>query len=60
MTSVGRATHVGQDEDVTDATDAVTGKSGQAPAPETVLPVQLIALLLDKNNWRDNGSFRRR
>ena len=58
MTSVGRATHVGQDEDVTDATDAVTGKSGQAP--ETVLPIQLIALLLDKNNWRDNGSFRRR
>ena len=57
MTSIGRATPVGQVEDVT---DAVTGKSGQAPAPETVLPVQLIALLLDKNNWRENGSFKRR
>ena len=57
MTSIGKAKPVDQDEDVT---DAGTGKSGQAPAPETVLPVQLIALLLDKNNWRDNGSFRRR
>ena len=57
MTSNGKAKPVDQDEAVA---DAGTGKSGQAPAPETVLPVQLIALLLDSKNWRDNGSFRRR